>query len=750
MAVPRPHHALRSLFFSFFSFSWACDIFCYFKGMTTAAPLVRVIVPLALGRALDYAWPHDAPPPAVGDVVQVVVGRQEVPGVVVALLTHSAFDTLKTATPVLGLRLPAAHTEFIQWVARYNFGSPGDGWRSTLVGGAIPTPHKPLMGWRLKDKPTQRLTKKREAVHQAVSKCLLTTAALCEAAHVTPAVVTAMRDAGWLEQVPLPPDVTPLPPPLPLPLPLTEAQELAASALVAAVQHHAFWPVLLDGVTGSGKTEVYFAAIADLLQQPQGQALVLVPEISLTPQWLRRFEERFGFKPAVWHSATAAGAKAATWWGVLEGTTRVVVGARSALFLPFVDLRLMVVDEEHDPSYKQEEGGLIYHARDMAVVRAKLEHCPIVLASATPALETWQNTLAGRFHKLDLPNRFGGATLPRVQRVNLLKDKPEKADCSLSPSLLAAMEATLAKGEQTLLFLNRRGFAPLLICRRCAHRYDCPRCTASLVVHGQHLQCHHCGFEKPFPDVCAQCGSDNLHAFGPGTRKVAQEVTRHFPQARVAIADRDSITTVSDMAALVHQLEQGQVDVLVGTQMVAKGHHFPQLTLVGVVDADMGLAQGDLRAAEKTFQLITQVAGRAGRGLAPGQVLIQTHTPEHPLFEAIAALDRDRFYALELQSRQRTGMPPFSRLTALVVSSPQEAQAQQAAQRLAMNFPLTEGYRLLGPAPAPLRKLRDQYRFRLLVISQQAPQGLLQGWLQSTPWPKNVTVRVDIDPQSFL
>lgn len=713
-------------------------------------PIVRVIVPLAIDRALDYVWPADAPTPQPGDVARVQVGRQAVDGLVVEVLSESPFDKLKPAQPVEGLRLPEAHVEFVQWAAKYNFGNPGDGWRGALISGEVPQHPKPTLGWAIKSIPDKKLTEKRQVVYDVVSKSLLPTPALCEAAGVTPAVIKAMADAGWLEQVPMPKAAPQglLHPPHPVPL--TGAQEAATSALVAAMQHKSFWPVLLDGVTGSGKTEVYFAAIAELLRDPQGQTLVMVPEIALTPQWLARFEDRFGFKPAVWHSATAEGAKAATWWGVLEGAVRVVVGARSALFLPFKDLRLMVVDEEHDTSYKQEEGGLIYHARDMAVIRAKLESCPIVLASATPALETWQNTLAGRFNKLELPTRYNNAKMPDVKLVNLTKDKPEKADRYLSPSLLEAMKAAMAKGEQTLLFLNRRGYAPLLICRQCAHRYDCPRCTASLVVHGEHLQCHHCGLEEPFPDTCAKCGSENLHAFGPGTRKIAKEVQLHFPTARVAIADRDSVSGVNDMAELVTKLEKGEIDVLVGTQMVAKGHHFPKLTLVGVVDADMGLAQGDLRAAEKTFQLMTQVAGRAGRDVAPGQVLIQTYSPEHPLFKAIAALDRDQFYALELHARQRTNMPPFGRLTALVVSSPQEALAQKAAQNLASAFPMTEGYRLLGPAPAPLKKLRDDYRYRLLVISQQAPHKLLQAWLKTTVLPKNTSVRVDIDPQSFL
>ena len=720
------------------------------------APVVHVIVPRSLPGGLDYAWAGDQPP-VVGQLVVVEVGKQLCHGVVQALPTQSDYAQLKPAQPLTPTTvLPPAMMRFLDWVARYNLATPGDVWRAALPGGEAPAAPIPPQVWALaKDSDSllknMRLTPERQKVVEVVSGRSLhspipgTQAALATAAGVSLGVVAGLCEAGVVQRVDAPMAAAA---PAPRLATLNPAQQAAAEALTLGVRQRAFWPAVLDGVTGSGKTEVYLAAIADMLQRPQGQALVLVPEIALTPQWLARFQARFGFMPAVWHSATAQGAKASTWWGVLQGNTRVVVGARSALFLPFCDLQLVVVDEEHDPSYKQDEGGLIYHARDMAIVRAQLSDCPVLLTSATPSLETWHKVLQGKYTHLSLPTRFNDAQLPQVQVVDLTKHSPAGPQSYISAPLQAALTATLAKGEQALLFLNRRGYAPLLICRACGHRCDCPRCSASLVVHGHHLECHHCGYREAQPEACPSCGAtDKLQPFGPGTRRIAEEVQRLLPQARVAVADRDSLATPKQLHDVITQLERGEIDVLVGTQMVAKGHHFPQLTLVGVVDADLGLAQGDLRAAERTFQLLTQVAGRAGRGDKPGQVLLQTHLPDHPLMQALQRLDRDAFYQLELNARQ--GMPPYTRLTALILSGADDRTVAYAAQNLAAQCQATAPVRLLGPAPAALHKRKDVYRHRLLLMTPDAPHKLLHHWLAQARLPKGVTLRVDVDPQSF-
>jgi len=755
---------------------------------STQAPstntIVRVAVPLYLPKALDYAW-EDATPPQLYQVVAVPVGTKTYHGMVVKILegeapndepaapaeefTLEATPTeskpkkkkfkLKPAKPVgiplekptQNMHFPTATAKFYEWVSRYNFSFPGEGLRAALQAGKLPpepTPETKLVAHAAFD---GKMTPLQQKVHKICveSGPFESQAQLAVAADCSSGVVKALLDKGAIHEVeaslrtiePTPSNVT-----------LGADQAHAANSVIASMNDKRFTSFLLDGVTGSGKTEVYFEVIQHMLEnqdEPDGQALVLLPEISLTPQWLDRFEKRFGFKPNVWHSAIGQGQRKKTWWGALDGTSRVVVGARSALFLPFVNLKLIVVDEEHDPSYKQEEG-FRYSGRDMAIVRASLAKCPVLLASATPSLESWHNAQQGRYTLLPLTSRYGNATMPDIQTIDLTKT-PMKADTYVSSQLRAAIAKTLEEGQQVALFLNRRGFAPLLICRSCGHRVNCPSCSASLVVHGPKLQCHHCGLTEPYPEECSQCHKpDTLHPFGPGTRKVMQEVQDLFPEARVAAVDRDSINTPEEMRDIVQRMQTQQLDILVGTQMLAKGHDFDHLTLVGVIDADMGLAHGDLRAAERTFQLLTQVAGRAGRRDIKGRVLLQTHTPEHPLFKALIGMDRDAFLNLELRGRQFTGFPPFGRLTALILSGESENAVTAAARTLATTLPTREKTTLYGPAPAPLLKLRDNYRYRLLLRSAEAPHELLREWLGQAELPKGVRVDVDIDPQSFF
>ena len=464
---------------------------------------------------------------------------------------------------------------------------------------------------------------------------------------------------------------------------LSQAQGAAAEALRRQVAAQAFSVTVLDGVTGSGKTEVYFEAISAALDQGH-QVLVMLPEIALSAQWLARFRARFGADPAVWHSELGTRQRRETWRAVAEGRAQVVVGARSALWLPFRTLGLIVVDEEHDAAFKQEDG-VIYHARDMAVVRARFEGCPIVLVSATPSLETVVNVENGRYGRERLPDRHGGAQLPAIETVDLRETPPARGTW-LAPALRAALAETLEAGEQALLFLNRRGYAPLTLCRACGHRFHCPNCSAWLVEHrfAGTLDCHHCGFQRAQPEACPACEAEgSFAACGPGVERLAEEVDEAFPGARWAVLTSDTVRGPSQVQDLVDAIVAHEVDVLIGTQMVAKGHHFPQLTLVGVVDADLGLAGGDMRAAERTYQLLHQVGGRAGRGGRPGRVVLQTYAAEHPVITALAAGDRDSFMAQEAAAREAHGLPPFGRLAAVIASGPSESEALRAASALA-------------------------------------------------------------------
>jgi primosomal protein N' (replication factor Y) len=433
---------------------------------------------------------------------------------------------------------------------------------------------------------------------------------------------------------------------------------------------------------------------------------------------------------------------------------RALVGARSALFLPFPDLGLIVVDEEHDPAYKQEEG-VTYHARDMAVVRGNLSGFPVILSSATPSVETRVNANRGRYAHLRLPARFGVALTPEIGIIDL-KEHPPDRGFWISPPLVAAVSDAVDRGEQALLFLNRRGYAPLTLCRRCGHRFACPNCSAWLVEHRfrRILVCHHCGHEERRPDTCPACGAEEtLVPVGPGVERLQEEVLGRFPSARTLVLSSDMLGGTQRIRQELEAIARGEIDIIVGTQLVAKGHNFPGLSLVGVVDADLGLSYGDPRAAERTWQLLTQVTGRAGRAGQRSRGLIQTYSPEHPVVQALVSGDREAFYAAEIENRRRGGLPPFGRLASIIVSAADRHGAEAHARAMAMAAPLEEGVRLLGPAEAPFAVLRGRHRFRLLAQSQTAGRlhDWLRAWLAKAPKERgSVSVAIDIDPMSFL
>ena len=530
---------------------------------------------------------------------------------------------------------------------------------------------------------------------------------------------------------------------------LSPDQQRAADALVKELDAPGA-PIVLDGVTGSGKTEVYFHAIAAAMRAGK-QVLVLVPEIALTHQWLERFQQTFWAEPAVWHSQQTPAAKARLWQGIARGEAKVVVGARSALFLPFQSLGLIVVDEEHDASYKQEDG-VLYHARDMAVVRARLAKVPLILVSATPSLETLENMREGKYRTLHLPERFGKARMPDVTIVDLVSDVPERGEF-LSRAVKLKLLETLEKNEQSLLFLNRRGYAPLLLCRGCGHRFQCADCSAWLVVHGnKRLECHHCGHKEPMPSACPTCAAppEKLAPCGPGIERIAEEVHHMFTEdsrPRITVLSSDENIAAEAWAAI----ERGEVDILIGTQMVAKGHHFPNLTFVGVVDADLGLEGADLRASERTYQLLHQLGGRAGRADKPGEVFIQTYQPSHPVMKALARNDRDGVMKLEIEMRRQGGWPPYGQLAAILLDGVSEANVKRAGQLLAQSAPSDKRIQVLGPAPAPLSKLRGQYRYRILVKAERGIhlQRTLRNWLKDQKFP-GVRIKLDVNPYYFL
>ena len=724
----------------------------------TALRTVKVLLPLPLADAYDYRVPPEMNVTA-GHFVVVPLGKRETIGVVWGDGTGEvAPEKLRDIVEILpALPMADALRRFVDWVAAYTLSPPGAVLRMAMsVPSALEAPKTEII-YRPAGTPDDaalKLTAARRRVLEALRDGpAMAAAELAHLAGVGTSVVRTMAAIGLLEPIertlrrafPRPDGERPGPG-------LSPEQASAAEALVAKVKADAFSAILLDGVPGAGKTEVYFEAVAAALAAGR-QVLVLLPEIALTAQWLKRFEDRFGALPAPWHSGLTGLERRETWRAIAEGRVGVVVGARSALFLPFARLGLIVVDEEHDGSFKQDEG-VTYNARDMAVVRARLVAAPVVLASATPSLESVVNVAQGRYSALHLPGRHGGQQLARLTPVDLRREPPARGRW-LSPPVVDAMKQTLAAGEQVLLFLNRRGYAPLTLCRACGHGLECPQCSAWLVEHRfrRTLVCHHCGYSEPPAHACKYCGAvDQFVACGPGVERLAEEAMELFPEARLEQFTSDSLISRDEASAAVERMIAGEIDILIGTQMAAKGHHFPNLTLVAVIDADLGLNGGDLRAAERTFQLLYQVAGRAGREDRPGRALVQTHMPEHPVMQALVSGDRDRFVAAELADRAAAGMPPYGRLASLIVSGPDPAAVDGVCSALARRAPQQRGVTVLGPSTAPLALLRGRHRRRFLLKASRetALQPLLHGWLERIGLPGSVRLQVDVDPYSFL
>ncbi len=717
---------------------------------------VDVLVPVAVDSPYSYRIPADLAL-SPGDLVAVPLGSRRVIGSVWPSRNEAPERTkLKPISAKLDFPpLPQELLQLVDWVADYTLSPRGMVLRMALRFDAELGEGRARIGVRLAGEPPPRMTAARGRVIALLSDGLVRPKAeAAKEAGVSPGVIDGLIDEGTLQAVELPAEPIAPPPDIDFARPqLSDAQASAAEILRAAVRAHDFSVNLLDGVTGSGKTEVYFEAIAEVVKSGR-QALILLPEIALTARFLDRFAARFGTRPAEWHSQISPRRRARTWEGVANGEIAVVAGARSALFLPFRNLGAIVVDEEHDPAYKQEDG-VHYHARDMAVVRGRIAKVPVVLASATPSLETEVNARRGRYRRLDLPERFGGSQIPPLTAIDLRKEGPPRGRW-IAPRLESAIGETLARGEQALLFLNRRGYAPLTLCRACGYRMRCPNCDAWLVEHRhrKRLACHHCGFETPLPPACPKCGAaDSFVALGPGVERLEEEARGLFPRARTLVLSSDLAGWVERLRAELESIAKRETDIVIGTQLVAKGHHFPGLALVGVVDADFGLSQGDPRAAERTFQLLHQVVGRAGREAAAGKGLLQTYQPEHPVMTALIAGDRKAFYDCEIAAREEASLPPFGRLASLIVSATDKPAAEAHARKLVAAAPREEGVRVLGPAEAPLGLIRGRHRWRLLAKSPRNfdLSGYLRDWLGRTPKPKgSVRVTVDIDPQSFL
>lgn len=721
-----------------------------------------VLLPLPFNDVFDYTSDDTL---ICGQLVEVSFGKEDMVGVIwkIGKSADIALSKIKPIKSIINLPpLSSALMLFIQKTAQYNLAPLGLVLKMVLGSPSNQLPKQKITLYGLNIQNTNlegiRITETRQAVFDFLSNGFeAEKEQISLATGASDAVISAMIKHGFLykKDVLVNENAEPQIVNLNKHTNLTFEQQNAADILVKRV-NNGFSATLLDGVTGSGKTEVYFEAVAQALALNK-QVLVLVPEISLTSQWLKRFEVRFGVTPFIWHSEVGVRDKAKTWKAVALNNAKVVVGARSALFLPFADLGIIVVDESHDHSFKQ-ESLVTYQGRDMAVLRAHLEKIPIILSTATPDLETLVNVEEGKYDCVRLTKRFAKAVLPEIKIIDLKKDKPQKGPWGvsfLSPTLVDELNNNLKRGEQSMLFLNRRGYAPLLICRDCGHRIQCPHCTAWLAEHrltGE-LICHHCGFKMFTPKRCPECGSeDGLTACGPGVERIAEEVQNRFPNARTAILSSDITTNYKQISDVIHKTSNREVDILIGTQILAKGHNFPDLTLVGVVDADLGLMGTDLRSSEQTFQLLEQVAGRAGRGEKKGVVYLQTLYPDNLVLQAVIEHDRDKFVEIEKSSRSFLHMPPYGKLAALIISSTNQQAAEAAAYYLGKCAPQTSLIETLGPAPAPMNLLRGRYRYRLLLKTARNVniQDVLKKWLSMVKIKSNVRVDIDINPYSFM
>ncbi len=717
----------------------------------------RVIVMNSALGPLDYRVPqgmHVEP----GSIVVAPLGPRQLLGVAWDAdrlkSEHVGDNRLRNLLGVADVPpLPAPLRRLVEWTADYYLAPLAAVLRMTMPSSSALEGTKLIVEYRATGHVPERLTPQRAQALERIGDRQGLVRELATIADVSDGVIRGLIKAGAIEGVEVDLD-SPFPEPDPdfgAPV-LSTDQAYAAGILQGSVAAGAFEPFLLDGVTGSGKTEVYLEAVAEAIRRGQ-QSLILLPEIALTEPFLKRFHARFGVEPVAWHSGLRSSQRRRAWRLIATGQAKVTVGARSALFLPYANLGVIVVDEAHETSFKQEDG-VHYHARDVAVMRGRFEGCPVVLASATPAIETRAQVEAGRYRELKLPGRYGAAQMPAIEPIDLLAEPPPKGRW-IAPRLVTAIDATLARGEQALLFLNRRGYAPLTLCRTCGHRFQCPNCTAWMVEHRliHRLSCHHCGHAYPTPKACPECkDEDSLVACGPGVERIADEVTALYPNAKVAVVTSDTIWSPAKAAEFVGRMEAGDIDIVVGTQLVTKGYHFPNLTLVGVIDADLGLEGGDLRAAERTFQQIMQVAGRAGRGAKPGTVLIQTHAPGARVIEALVSGDAESFYAAETENRRDAEAPPFGRFAAIVVSSEDKGEAEAAARTIGRTAPQVEGMHVFGPAPAPLAMLRGRHRFRLLVHATRTldVQDVIRDWLGALDWGPKVRVAVDVDPYNFL
>ena len=732
--------------------------------MFNSGTVVKVLIPNVVNTGYDYRLTANAD---IGQFVRVSVMNRPYIGIVFGFGDSGLPDNkIKNVSEIYPSKLSADDLSWIQKMSNWTLMTPGAVLRLIInvPDAFLPPKVEPLYNFNFS--ADGKMTDNRQMVMDAYSSndnTAMTINDLRNIAHVSSSVINTMIKKGLLtlcETRTVESDefnykyydtgnVV-----------LNDEQAAAANTIGTAVMNGGFSVHLLDGITGSGKTQVYFDSVLRAYNAGKS-VLLMMPEIALTAQFMSRFEKRFGAPPVVWHSNLTAARRREIWRGVLNKKIRIVVGTRSALFLPWQDLGLVVIDEEHDGSYKQEDMGN-YHARDMAILRAKISGFPVVLASATPSAETLHNVELGKYKILKLTSRFGGAQLPKISTIDLRENRPvdymlpgddTPQHGNLSPALCDAIGETLDAHQQVMLFINRRGFAPITQCKKCGWVAMCPDCSVGMTYHKRlgKLLCHMCGRTMEMPKKCPDC-SNEISMYGAGLERIEQEVHARFPNAKTALVSSDTIMTRQTLERLVARMENGEIDIVIGTQILAKGHHFPNLTLVGVVDSDMGLYGTDFRASEHTFQQLFQVAGRSGRGEFPGYVLLQTYQPDNPVLAAICAGDRDAFMQTDMAARRLAKMPPFGQLIALIIECEKEQVLKSFCETLKAAAPILHGGKIMGPIAAQIYQIRNWYRMRFLISGDETAnlQPVVTRWLSGVRVPANVRIKIDVNPQNFM
>lgn len=713
--------------------------------------IVKVLLPIAVGDGYDYQLNA---PAEIGTFVNASVMNRKLIGVIIGAGDSGLpLEKIKPAIP-LQFRITQSTLNWIQKMSEWTMMPIGMVLKLIINVPEAFNPPKTEQLYLFEENKKIKMTDSRQAIADAFTSNYnepMTISDIKNITHVSYAVIRSMINNKTLKPVSQQIKKTGLEE---INYFDTKKVKLNSEQKCAAdsIKLGDFSVYLLDGITGSGKTQVYFDAVWRAYATGKS-VLLMMPEIALTAQFMNRFESRFGAKPVVWHSNLTAARRRDIWRGVANGEIKIIVGTRSALFLPWSNLGLVVIDEEHDGSYKQEDMGN-YHARDMAILRGKIENFPIILASATPAMETLRNASDGKYKHLKLKSRFGGASMPVIETIDFRKPEEHTDSGHISTTLFNALKQTLADGQQAMLFINRRGYAPIVQCKKCGWHADCPDCSVGMTHHKKNnsLLCHICGRTQPMQKKCPICDDEELSMSGIGLEKIQEEILAKFPNARTALVSSDTIMSRQALERLVNKMESGEIDIVIGTQILAKGHHFPNLTLVGVIDADMGLFSTDFRSGEKTFQQLFQVAGRAGRAELPGRVLLQTYQPEHSVFNAICTYNRDDFMANDMAGRRVAKMPPFGQLIAIIVESEKEHILKKFCENLAAVTPKIKNAKIFGPIPAQLYKIRTWYRMRFLVAGDERAnlQSAVKHWLSKIKQPANVRIKIDVNPQNFM